>query len=398
MTATTFRSVLAEREYRAVWAAQLVSIAGDQFARIAVSVLVYQRTRSPLLAAAAFAATVLASFAGGLLLGWVADRYPKRAVMVTSDVACTGIVLIMAIPGVPLWALLALLGVVSLAFQPFLAARMATNREILGKDRFQAGVAITTSTYQVGQLIGYSLGGVITAVAGVHVALLIDAASFATSAVLIRAWVRPRPPEEPAARLERPGLWDGVRQVFSSPVARTALALMCMAAFFVVPEGVSVPLAHQLGGGAATAGLLLAAMTAGAAAGLLGWTRLVPPGTLSQFAALLALTACAMLVPFAFSPPLGPALALLAASGIYAGYIPSVASSLFGAVPAEHRGKVSGVVGAGMDLGQGVMILVAGAVAQRLSASVTIAIIGAAGTVVAVPLALAWRRVSSLAH
>ena len=87
-----YRELFAVREYTALWAAQLLSILGDQFARVALTVLVYDRTRSPLLAAVAFTASLLPMLAGGLLLGWMADRYPRRTVMVTCDLASLGLV------------------------------------------------------------------------------------------------------------------------------------------------------------------------------------------------------------------------------------------------------------------------------------------------------------------
>ena len=72
----TFREVFAVGEYRALWFAQLLCIGGDQFARVALAVLIYDRTGSPALAAVTFAVTAVAMAAGGLLLGWTADRYP----------------------------------------------------------------------------------------------------------------------------------------------------------------------------------------------------------------------------------------------------------------------------------------------------------------------------------
>ncbi len=53
----TFRDVFAVGEFRALWAAQLLSVIGDQLARVALTVLVYDRTRSALLAAITFGAS-----------------------------------------------------------------------------------------------------------------------------------------------------------------------------------------------------------------------------------------------------------------------------------------------------------------------------------------------------
>ena len=207
-------------EYRALWFAQLLSIGGDQFARVALAVLVYDRTRSAALAAVTFAVSAGAMSVGAVLLSWTADRYPRRAVMLTCDLICTALVLVMAAPGLPLAALAGLLFTVTLVVEPFLSARTATNRAVLGKDRFALGNGITITTYQTAQLIGYGLAGVVAATAGGRMALLIDAATFAASAVLVRAGVKNRPAAGPAAAFARPQIWAGFRLVFSVPLPR----------------------------------------------------------------------------------------------------------------------------------------------------------------------------------
>jgi MFS family permease len=97
----TYRHVFAVAEFRALWAAQLLSVAGDQLARVALTVLVYDRTQSAVLAAVTFIMGVLPSFFGGLFLTGVADRLPRRTVMIGCDLARLALVLVMVIPGVP---------------------------------------------------------------------------------------------------------------------------------------------------------------------------------------------------------------------------------------------------------------------------------------------------------
>ena len=135
---------------------------------------------------------------------------------------------------------------------------------------------------------------------------------------------------------------------------------MWLAAFFAAPEGVTVPLGARFGGGTAT-GLLLAAMTGGAAAGALAYTRLLGADRSVRYAAAAGCAACAVLVLFAVSPALAGALAILAVSGLRTGYLPAAAGAVFTAVPDQDRGKAGGVLGAGMALGQAVAIVAAGA-------------------------------------
>src|SRR3954454_5769512 len=119
----SFRDVLCLGEFRALWASQILSVGGDRLALVALTILVYDRTRSPLLAAIAFAAGTLPYIVGALFLSALADRFPRRAVMVVTDVARMALVVAMLIPGVPLPALIALLYAVT-TFQPlFDAAR-----------------------------------------------------------------------------------------------------------------------------------------------------------------------------------------------------------------------------------------------------------------------------------
>jgi predicted MFS family arabinose efflux permease len=394
----TFREVFADREYTALWTAQLVSIAGDQFARVALAVLVYNRTGSAALAAVTFAVTAGAMFLGGLLLGWTADRFPRRALMVTCDLACTGLVLVMTVPGLPVPVLLVLLFTVTLAMDPFISARSATNQAALGPERFTLGNAITISTYQAAQLGGTALGGIVAATAGVRAALLLDAGTFAVSAVLIRAGVKSRPPSwvtdgTAAAGPERPHLLAGFREMLTHPAVRTALLLMCVAGFITAPEGVVVPLSRQLGGGTVGVGWLLTAMAAGATAGPLLLTRLVPPDRQLRLTAVLATAACAVLTLFVFSPPLAAAAGILVISALFTGYIAVASTSIYTAVPDSRRGQAGGVIGAAMALSQGTGILAAGVAAQHFSPGLVVACAGEAGAITALLLALSWYKV-----
>ena len=112
-------------EFRVVWTAELLSIAGDQLARVALAVLVFDRTGSAVWAAVAYALTFLPALVGGVLLSGLADRYPRRRVMIVCDVARAVLVGAMAVPGMPLGVLCVLLfGVMTLS-APFSAARAA---------------------------------------------------------------------------------------------------------------------------------------------------------------------------------------------------------------------------------------------------------------------------------
>src|SRR4051794_9572143 len=81
------RAVLAVPGFRALWLAELLSVAGDQLARVALAVLVFGRTGSASWSALTYALTFLPALFGGVLLGGLADRFPRRRVMVVADLA-----------------------------------------------------------------------------------------------------------------------------------------------------------------------------------------------------------------------------------------------------------------------------------------------------------------------
>src|SRR5260221_14792002 len=93
----TFREVFAVGEFRALWLAQLLSVAGDQLARVAMTVLVFDRTHSALWTALTYAVTFLPWVIGGLALSGLADRRPRREGRVACDVARMGLVCLMAL-------------------------------------------------------------------------------------------------------------------------------------------------------------------------------------------------------------------------------------------------------------------------------------------------------------
>ena len=115
----TFRDVFAVREFRALWFSEILSVAGDRLALVALTLLVYDRTGLPLLAAITYAAGYLPWVIGGLFLADVADRHPRRTVMVVCDVVRAVLVAAMALPGVPLLALVALLFATTMFTPPF---------------------------------------------------------------------------------------------------------------------------------------------------------------------------------------------------------------------------------------------------------------------------------------
>jgi MFS family permease len=387
---TVFRDVFAVPEFRALWLAQLLSVAGDQLARVALTVLVYNRTSSPLLAAVTYAASFVPTFVGGVTLSGLADRYPRRAVMITCDLVRAAMVLVMAIPGVPIAALVVLLCAVTLVGAPFTSARAAVYPDVLPGDRYVLGTAVTLTTNQLAQVIGFAAAGTLVGLLHVSLSLVVDAGTFLASALIVRYWTMWRPPasvsRETVSRgyRNRSHSWlAGTRLVFGRPALRDPMLLGWLCAFYNAPEGIAAPLARSLGGGSVTVGLILAAEPFGAMLGSLAFSRLVAPPRRLRWMSPLATAASAVLVLFAFRLGLLAVLAVLFAAGACAAFQLAANAAFVAAAPPERRSEAFGLAQGGMSLGQGLFMVLAGGLVSLWAPDVVIACLGAAGTLAA---------------
>ncbi len=392
--------MFAVAEFRALWLAQILSVGGDQLARVALTFLVYDRTGSALLAAITFAASIVPTFVGGVLLGGLADRLPRRQVMIACDLIRCGLVLIMVLPGLPVAALIALLFAVTLAGAPFTSARAAVYPDVLAGDRYVLGTAVTLTTNELAQVLGFVIGGTLVGFLGVRTSLVIDAGTFVLSALIVRLWTRWRPaarghrPERDRPGRDRPGrdrpvvgLLAGARLVFATPALRIPMLFGWLAAFYNAPEGVAAPLASSLGGGSVALGLVLGAGAFGAMVGSVAFSRLVGPERRLRWTAPLAVASCGVLVLFALRPRLPAALAILALSGVLACFQLAANAAFVTAAPPEHRSQAFGLAQGGMSLGQGVVMVLAGAAAGHFAPATVVVMCGAVGTAAALTVA-----------
>jgi Major Facilitator Superfamily len=400
----TFRSVFAVGEYRTIWLAQLLSVAGDQLARVALTVLVYDQTRSALWSAVTYAVTLVPWIFGGLALSGLADRLPRRQLMVSCDLArmvLTGVMALLSLragSAAGLGVLVVLLFAVTLLDSPFKAARSAMLPDVLPGDLYPLGVAASQTALQTGMVAGFALGGIIVAAVHVSGALSLDAATFAASALVLQLGVRARP----AAAGRGPGasalagMAAGVRLVFGRARLRTLVLFGWLVAFYIVPMGLAAPYAaslHARAPLAMTTGLVFAAGPLGTMAGAIALSRLVPVPRRQAWLGALAILACGSLALLALRPGLAAALAVLAVSGAGSAYQLVANAAFVAEVPAGRRGQAFGLANGGMQVLQGLWIVAAGAVAAHaLAPGAVIAVSGGIGAVLAAGLALSRYR------
>lgn len=382
------RTALGVREFQALLASSALSMAGDQVARIAIALLVYRRSGSAFAAAATYACSYLTWLFGGPVLTALADRLPRRRLMVVCDLARAALVCVLLVPRVPLWVVFVVLVLVGLLSPPYDAAKSAVLPDVLPGDLYVVGNALQNTVYQAANVAGFLLGGAVVAATSVHGALAIDAASFVLSAALLAAVTeRPLPQRQPGSLVA--DAVEGFRLVAREPTLRRLLAYGLLGAVVMVtPEGLAVPVARQLGGGPLAAGVLTAAVPAGFLLGSVLLLRVPPPRRTALLPWLLVLAAGALLVTPTLSG-LTAVATLWAVAGAGSALSIVANAAYMQAVPPELRGRAYGVADTLLMALQGVVLLVVGALASRLDPLAAVALAGA-GTLTGLTLLL-WR-------
>ncbi|UMP02559.1 MFS transporter [Amycolatopsis sp. EV170708-02-1] len=394
---TAFKAAFAVGEFRALWAAEALSQAGDQLARVALSVLVWERTTSAGLTGLTYGLTYLPTLIGGTLFAGLADRYPRRTVMIVCDLLRAAIAALMAVPGVPLPVLAGLLVILTTAGGPFRAAQLALLPDVLEGDRYIAGLAVRTITIQTAQLAGFGGGGLVIGLVTPYWGLVIDAVTFVVSALLVSIGVRRRRPaateSSVKSRVARAFSGEGARELWQGKGIRVLFGLKMLAGFAIAPEGLAAPLAVGLGAGSFAVGLILAADPIGSVIGSWIFTKWVPARRKTRIVGILAIASVVPLVFVFFRPPLPVCLALIALSGAFAApYHLQAVALMARAVPDGVRAQVMGLTSTSLVTVQGIGIMLAGGLAQLTGPFVAVGVAATVAVVSAGPMAMAWKR------
>ncbi|MBM7788358.1 MFS transporter [Tenggerimyces flavus] len=396
--AVSYRAVFGVREFQALFAAYTVSVAGDQLARVALSILVYDRTGSPAWTALTYALTFLPDLIGGPLLSGLADRYPRRAVMIVCDAARAGLVALMAVPNMPLLLVVALLVAVQLVGSPATAARGSLLPQVLGEDAYPAGQAAMQTVFQIALVIGFVGGGGLVATMGTSGALLVDAATFVFAAGIVWWRVRPRPAAAGDQEVVKRGWWSdvvaGAGLVWGDLKLRALVAFACVSGFYVTGEALATPYAKGLGGGPLAVGLLFASYAVGSAAGMLALGRLDKPLRLRMMPPM-AVASCLPLVVCFVNPPLPVVAALFVLSGLGASYNLVASTTFVLAVPDDRRGQAFGLAVTALRVAQGLGVALAGLAAEYARPHLVLGVIGTLGVLFALGVWQTWRRANA---
>lgn len=377
----TYRELLRAPEFTPLFLGTSAQTAASTVGGLALGTLVQSATGSPLLSALAVFGPSLAQVIGATTLLSAADRLPPRAALTVLPAVTALGTAVMAVPGLPVWAVLAVL----FGLGPLAAlgggVRGGLLHETLTADGYLLGRSVLNTCVGMMQICGFAAGAALLTVLSPRGTLLMAAALYAAAAAVARTGLSRRAPRA-AGRPSVAETWRNNALLWSSAQRRRVyLALWVPNGLVVGCEALFVPYAPR------HAGLLYAAGALGMLTGDVLVGRFVPPRLRRRLGApLRLLLACPYLLLALYPPvPLAAAAVVLASVGFAAGLL--LQERLMELTPDGLRGHALGLHTSGMLTAQGLAAALAGTLAQFTSPATAMGAMAAASVVVTLLLA-----------
>ena len=392
----TYREVLAYPRFRLLFLTRSLAIGADTLRTVALSMLIFAATGSPLLAAVTYGIAFLPQAIGGTLLGALADRARPRPLITIGYCLEAGTAAALALARLPAGASLALVAAIATLTPVFAGASSRLIAESLSGDAYVLGRSLANIAASAAQLLGLAAGGATVAALGARDALLVTAACHLAAAAAIWVWLPglPAAPKPPGPRV--PVLrqsWTVSGQLITDPAVRVLLLAACLPpAFLTGAESLIVPYAVQHHFAAGSPGLMLACVPVGMIAGDFAAGRLLRPATRERLVIPLMVVAGLPLLAFAAGPALPAAAGLLIVTGIGPAYLLGIQRRFLDAVPAAVLGQAFSLLSTSLMTFQGIGPVLFGAVTLVTSPGQAMALAGLATIVTAFSLIPALRR------
>jgi len=376
----TYRDVWAAGEFRALFAGKAAVCAASTMQMLALAVLVYTRTGSPLLAALAYLAGSLPQMLGAMTLLGLADRMPPRRLLAGWELLHALAIALLAAGPLPVWAALVVLMAVGAGDGVAGAAGYALLAEVL-PGRYVLGRSILNIADGGTQVVGYGAGGVVLATLGPAPALWTAAALTAGATAAYRYGLARRPARA-RGQASVHQTWLANKALFgNSRVRGLLLAQWLPNGLIVGAEALYVPYA----------GKAASIMFTTAAAGMLLGDAVIGRWTTPRQRRRLSLPLYGLLagpyLAFLAHPATIVAAALVAPASFGYSACLGLQERLLGAAPERIRGQALGLAGAGMMSMQAIAAAAAGALADKFPAGLVMAAAGAASLLASTSLA-----------
>lgn len=266
-----YRRIFGIPAFRLFWLGFALSAFGDAMTRVVLTWFVYEETGSGSALGYLMLAYTGPILIGGLLAGWLLDRFDRRRVMLVDNAirgaAVALVPLLHALGRLELWHIYAVAAVYGLLMMISLAGGPSLIPSIVPAHQLAAANALEMLGWTIGGIGGPALAGVLIGVIGATNVVLLDASTYAAFALALAAIIRITPPETGHVAVAAGGysIWQAVRLMVASQVLLTT-TLMFLA--FNIGNGmlfVWLPLLTDrvLDGGPRLYGGLLAVLAAG---------------------------------------------------------------------------------------------------------------------------------------
>lgn len=363
--------------FRRLWAAQVVSEAGDWMALVAAAAMVYRGHGSPVESGLVFVAGLLPQVGIGQWLSTFADRYSRRAAMLLADAVRAGAFLLLGLggPELPTPVVLLVMFVAACCTEPFNSARSAAILDQVPGEAYESAVWVDSLTQDLTQAAGFVLGGVLVATVSPATGLLVNAGTFAVSFVLVAGVPAVRPDGPPAPPTALAAVAAAVRYLAGQATVRSLIVTAVLSeAVATATDAAVVPFVAGLGPGF---GWLTAVILGGSAAATLVVTAAVvrdvtPDRAYRMIRALVAVPVVA--VPLLLSGAWwAQSLGLGFAAALSVPLVPA-AMVVNPMLPANMRATCRSVIVGGMVLAQVAVVWAVSTQVARLGAPRTVAI------------------------
>ena len=334
----------------------------------------------------------------GLVSGVVADRIPRQRILIATQAISAVLALTLATltwtDRVQLWHIYGLaltLGIVNSFDMP---ARQAFVGDMVSKDDLPNAIALNSSVFNAGRLVGPAVAGVLLALFGPALCFTINAMSYIAVLTSLLMMSIPAIKERPLPSKGLTQIGEGISYVRNTPSVAMTLLMVGVVGVFGLNFNVWMPLLakNDLGTGAAGFGLLMAALGLGSLAGalILAFRVKSPrPKRMLATAGLLGGAEVVLAAAALLGAPISVALMVVVVLGFAMTSTMAMANTVVqSATPPELRGRVMSVY---MTIFAGSApfgALIAGLVSDVISAPASI-MLGGAATLAAVAVLLA---------
>ncbi|KWX80462.1 multidrug transporter [Paenibacillus riograndensis] len=241
----SYPTLWANKKFMLLLCSFSISLFGNTFHSIALSLWVLQTTGSAKMVAVLTIINLLLSSLLGSIGGTFADRTNRRKIMLITDlVSCSLVVILALVISVPsasfiIVAVLTALTTVSALFQsPAYQSSIVT---VVGKEHVQQAVGMLNLSENICRTVGFSVGGIFVAAFGAADAILFDGATFLVSFLLVLA-VRSLPmparanPEPQQKKKFIQDLGEGIRYIWKFPFAKAVIIMLPTLTLFFMPS------------------------------------------------------------------------------------------------------------------------------------------------------------------